>query len=564
MRKAFLVFCLAGLLSGVLGAEDQSITFALPETEGRISLGVYDPSGKLVRTLFTAAEEKDFKIGLNGLITTWDGKNDAGEALPAGKYHIRGWVVPDSVQAEGVAYHFNDWILDEDSPRISGIGALAPVSDGQFWLFGFRPGREAEESVLWTYRDPEAKPMDTLAVTSGNSETAGETSRAYLFSLRPAVQWQESEGSMLIPDLPGLRPRMSWASKTTFLNASPAVAAVSGAQTSYFFGWDDKEKKSLQVLAGERVPREWEEPGSILRGAIWRGMIYGVADSTSRELIARRYPWWACPKPIEPVPVEAPAAGMRFDANEAALVGWTADAVWLYQGRAFEPAAVAELPEGFDLSAGPEETFWIAGRSGPDVVVRQHAFTGELLREMKIREDFAEQVQIFAAKNSLSFYLLLQSADASRQTVRGYRPIAAAPSSESAESTQVDWEVFFDKTIENSRRFGWKNGQLVADAGTAPQPDRLKIALPEDSLTGKKGSVVLSAVSRKDGLWMATGDGLPLRRLSEGPVDRVVVATGEAPGTLRLFTGDGVVVAEYLLSGLTGLAAIDAGEVELP
>ena len=44
----------------------------------------------------------------------------------------------------------------------------------------------------------------------------------------------------------------------------------------------------------------------------------------------------------------------------------------------------------------------------------------------------------------------------------------------------------------------------------------------------------------------------------------MVVAPGGEGGSLRLFTGDGVVVAEYLLTGLTGLAAIDAGEVELP
>jgi hypothetical protein len=281
-------------------------------------------------------------------------------------------------------------------------------------------------------------------------------------------------------------------------------------------------------------------------------------------LVASPYRRWDIAKAIEPERLEAPAAGMKLDANEAALVGWTPDAIWLYRGRTFEQAAVAELPTGFDLSAGPEETLWVAGRIGDDVVVRQHSFTGELLREMKIQESFAEQVHIFADKSSLGFYLLLQSAHWNRQTVRGYRPIGRTASTENPETTQVDWEVFFDKTIENSRRFGLKDGQLVADAGNAGQPDRQKIGLPEDSLTGKKGSVVVSAVSRPDGLWMATGDGLPLRRLSEGSFERVVVAPGEKGDSLRLFAGDGVVVAEYLLSGLTDLAAIDAGEMELP
>jgi hypothetical protein len=558
LRKAFLVFLLAGFVTAGLHAADQTFTFALPETEGRISLGVFDSAGKLVRPLFVAAEEKDFKIGLNGLIATWDGRDDDGKTLPAGRYRIRGWVVPDSVQAEGVAYHFNDWITDDSSPRISGIGALAPVSDGRFWLFGFRPGHKAAESVLWTYCDPEIEEV-TLSLTNGNSETVDDLSRAHVLSLHPAGMWLEAAGSLRIPDSPGLQQRRSWESKVTFLNATPDVAAVSDGQTSSFFAWDD-----TQVGAVGRMAIEWKESGSFVGGAIWRDRFYGVADSASRELWARSLRGLENPMPGEVVRVEVPVAGMRFDANRAALVGWTADAVWLYRGKAFEPATIPELPAGFDLSAGPEETLWVAGRSGPDVVVRQHAFTGELLREMKIQEDFADQVHVFASKNSLSFYLLLQSRNWSRQTVRGYRPIAPVASKDSAESIQVDWEVFFDKTIENSRRFGWKDGQLVADVGMDPQPDRQKIALPEDSLTGQKSTVVLSAVSRKDGLWMSTGEGLPLRRLSEGGVERVVLTPGEAPGSLRLFTGDGVVVAEYLLSGLMGLAAIDAGEVELP
>jgi hypothetical protein len=558
LRKAFLVFLLAGFLTAGLHAADQTFTFALPEAEGRISLGVFDAAGELVRTLFVAAEEKDFQIGLNGLIATWDGRDDGGKTLPTGRYRIRGWVVPDSVQAEGVAYHFNDWITDDTSPRISGIGALAPVGDGRFWLFGFRPGREAAESVLWTYCDPEIEEV-TLTLTNGNSETLDDPSRDSVLSQHPSGQWPETEGSLRIPDPPGLQPRRSWSSKATFLNASPDVAAVSDGQTTFFFPWD-----VTQVLAEGRVAKEWVEPGAFVVGAIWRDMFYGVTDSTSRELLARSCRERANAMPVEFVRVEAPVAGLRFDANEAALVGWTADAVWLYRGKAFQPAAIAELPTGFDLSAGPEETLWVAGQSGPDVVVRQHAFTGELLREMKIREDFAEQVHVFASKNSLSFYLLLQSRHWSRQTVRGYRPIAQSAPGENAESMPVDWEVFFDKTIENSRRFGLKDGRLVADVGNAPQPDRQKIALPEDSLTGKKGSIVVTAVSRKDGLWMTSGDGLPLRRLSDSDVERIVVVPGETAGSLRLFTGNGVVVAEYLLTGLTGLAAIDAGEVELP
>ncbi len=61
--------------------------------EGTISLGVWDSSDKLVRVLHREAKIDDFTIDENALKTTWDGKNDAGGDLPAGKYRARGYVV---------------------------------------------------------------------------------------------------------------------------------------------------------------------------------------------------------------------------------------------------------------------------------------------------------------------------------------------------------------------------------------------------------------------------------------------------------------------------------------
>ena len=84
--------------------------------EGTLSLGIYDKKGKLVRVLAHEATEKDFTIGLNGLITYWDGKDDAGRTMPAGTYQAQGYSV-GGVEVEGVALHGNDWITDDDSPR---------------------------------------------------------------------------------------------------------------------------------------------------------------------------------------------------------------------------------------------------------------------------------------------------------------------------------------------------------------------------------------------------------------------------------------------------------------
>src|SRR5437764_11915497 len=74
-------------------ARNVRISFVPPPLEGRISLGIYDTQGKLARVLHHEADLNEFKIGADSLVTQWDGKNDNGEDLPAGRYHARGYLV---------------------------------------------------------------------------------------------------------------------------------------------------------------------------------------------------------------------------------------------------------------------------------------------------------------------------------------------------------------------------------------------------------------------------------------------------------------------------------------
>ncbi len=74
-------------------ARSVRISFVPPPLEGRISLGIYDAKGKLVRVLHQQSDLNEFKIGADALVTQWDGKNDNGEDLPDGKYHARGYLV---------------------------------------------------------------------------------------------------------------------------------------------------------------------------------------------------------------------------------------------------------------------------------------------------------------------------------------------------------------------------------------------------------------------------------------------------------------------------------------
>ncbi len=121
------------------------ISFLPPPLEGAISLGIYDAKGKLVRVLHREADIGDFEIGNDALSTTWDGKNDAGESFPAGKYHARGFVVGELV-VEGIGFFFNDWVTEDQPLHIAKVTALA-VENGVPFLTVQLPANETATVV---------------------------------------------------------------------------------------------------------------------------------------------------------------------------------------------------------------------------------------------------------------------------------------------------------------------------------------------------------------------------------------------------------------------------------
>jgi hypothetical protein len=74
-------------------ARSVRITFLPPPLEGTITLGIYNEWDQLVRVLHQEAGLDEFVIGEDALSTKWDGKDDDGQNLPAGKYQARGFTV---------------------------------------------------------------------------------------------------------------------------------------------------------------------------------------------------------------------------------------------------------------------------------------------------------------------------------------------------------------------------------------------------------------------------------------------------------------------------------------
>ncbi|MEQ1858694.1 MAG: hypothetical protein ABMA13_02020 [Chthoniobacteraceae bacterium] len=123
-----LRLALIAAIAGLACAQDEPpkgvrITFLPPPLDGTMSVGVFSVEGRLVRVLAAEAQDDAFIIGLNGLMANWDGNDDAGAPLPAGKYFARGFAVGD-VEIEGVAFHGNDWLDDDEAPRVRELRAV--------------------------------------------------------------------------------------------------------------------------------------------------------------------------------------------------------------------------------------------------------------------------------------------------------------------------------------------------------------------------------------------------------------------------------------------------------
>ena len=135
-----LLACAAILLMPALTRAQESsrsaasiqISFLPPPLEhATYSLGIYDAkNGALVRHLQEFAPEGAFTVGLNGLITNWDGKDGHDKLLPPGKYVARGYAV-GPMKVEGEAILGNDWAATDKSFRPIFIDAIgcAPEDD---------------------------------------------------------------------------------------------------------------------------------------------------------------------------------------------------------------------------------------------------------------------------------------------------------------------------------------------------------------------------------------------------------------------------------------------------
>jgi hypothetical protein len=171
--------------------DTQEVAFAVPG-QGLITLGVFNKAGKLVRILHAMDDEEAFRIGLNGYITQWDGRDDVGQKVPAGRYFLRGYLIGD-VAVEGEAFHFNDWVSSAESPVPRRIEDFAMLPAGDLVLTGrsaagqgFCARYSSEKGFLWSREIENIGASGMLLAVTSRAAVTHSTQGWLAFSLDDA------------------------------------------------------------------------------------------------------------------------------------------------------------------------------------------------------------------------------------------------------------------------------------------------------------------------------------------------------------------------------------------
>ena len=494
------------------------LEFAVPD-DGRITLGVFDGSGKLVRLLHRLAKEEDFRAGLNGLITSWDGKNDAGQRVSPGHYHVRGYLVGDDVRVSGENFLFNDWAADPEFPGFNQIKDFSLLENGDVILLarGVPTGDllarfSPEKGFLW-FSKIEPK-VASLRIPRG----LGSTDSA----LHPSM------GSVLtfLPPAPHL-------SFSPLLAANSTLAVVTTEGGTGIYSLDEGQEKNWQPNGAGAAPLALTANDSKMFISFSGGLVESALPDLSQVSVEMSQPPYAD----------------TLDADATTLIGASPDGVWIRQ-ESFQPV---KLPTPVkSVALGTTGTFWFVGVENGAPFVGQASFAGEILRTLRPAGEDPKPEKIRALRTAEKFAVI--------ESLPGLQRLRVMARAESG-----GWTIEWERTLTESANFGFVDGKPTADTGGAAQDKDTRVRLKENPLTGKHDFLTLRAEFDGSGSRLVSPDGLPLVEVSSrNDIRRIAIHRGASPGTLRLLQGNGSFVEEFSISGLDDILPLDAGSIDVP
>ena len=482
IRKcAVLVVLAAAFFPATLRAGDAAaITFAVPDA-GLVTLGVFDKAGRLVRTLHRLAPEKDFRVEDNGYATKWDGKDDAGRRLPAGHYHIRGFLV-GNVKVEGEDFHFNDWEADKSAPKFSRIMDFSLLEN---------------DDVVLLFRD-ESKPL----VGRYSSE------HGFLWTKELSATIEAPAPETGAPANPaGFEPLLA-------TNSSAAVVLTSGGW--HVFSLENGEAGPAKTFDGTPPKALAATPG-----AIFSASAAGLTTFPLPGLAAGA---------VQP----APPVFKALDADSTRVIGAGDDGIRLQKnGAAFEKIPLAADVASVSLGAG--DTFWIVGsESGStDRIVAQSSPSGEILRTLRPEPGGPRPDIIRASRTAEKFATLESRPGLQRLRVMergadgGWTILWQRTREDCPRFGFVNDRVAADAGVENQA------GELSFRLEENPLTGKREI-LSLRAVFDKTGTRLVTT----DGLPVV--DVSP-----RADISRIAICRGKPADTMRLLQGNGSVVEEF-------------------
>ncbi|MEI8310406.1 MAG: hypothetical protein WCH98_06590 [Verrucomicrobiota bacterium] len=566
---ARIVFVAALLALPSLWAGDE-LEFAVPD-EGRITLGVFDGSGKLVRVLHKLAKEGDFQVGLNGFITSWDGKNDAGGRVTSGHYYVRGYLIGEDVRVSGEDFLFNDWAADNGFPDFSKISDFSLLENGDVILLaeagsnGASPGGMAavpshildSEGNKWALmsQHPPARTEGLPKKLSDKKSPCSDLPFGHVlarFSPDKGFLWS-GKIEATVRGLSGLPAFRQAGSVENLLGGSAASRLLLPPPTS-FSPLLASNSTDAAVATGEGSGLYSLEDGTKKRGIPqetgWAPLALAANDSSlfisfSGFLVEDDLPDLS----QKSVTTLSPPYAFALDADASTLVGSSPDGVWVRQ----ESFKAVPLPTSIkSVALGMPGTFWFVGIENDAAFVGQYSFSGEVLRVLRPAAEDPKPVKIRASRTVEKFAVL--------ESLPGLQRLRVMARSESGE-----WTIEWERTLLDSSKFGFVNGKPAADAGSVAQEKTLRFRLKENPLTGKRDFLTLRAEFDASGSRLVSPDGLPLVEVSNrSDLRRTAIRRGSKPDSVRLLQGNGSFVEEFSIGGLDDILPLDAGGIDIP
>jgi hypothetical protein len=516
VRTAWILLGAALFSLSFLRAGDE-LEFAVPD-DGRITLGVFDGSGKLVRVLHKLAKQGDFRIGDNGLITSWDGKNDAGERVSAGHYHVRGYLIGEDVRVSGEDFFFNDWAADPGFPGFGRIKDFSLLENGDvillaeagansYLLARFSP----DKGFLWSCKiEPKVAPLRIPRGLESTDSALHPLSGSVLTFLPPDPN----------PSFPPL------------LAANSSLAVVIAEGRIAIHSLDDGQEKNWQSRESVVAPLALAANDSKMFISFSGGLVENALPALT-PLSAR---------------MSHPPYALALDADASTLIEASSAGVLIWKDR----VPVTLPTSAKSVALGMPGTFWFVGTENDAPFVGQASFNGEVLRTLRPTAGDPKPEKIRASRTAEKF-----AVTESLPGLQRLRLMARAKSGE--------WTIEWERTIRESANFGFVDGKPAADAGSVAQEKSLRFRLKENPLTGKRDFLTLRAESDPSGSRLVSPDGLPLVDISDRiDLRRTAIRRGDKPDTLRVLQGNGSFVEEFSISGLDDILPLDAGSMDIP